>query len=487
MCSFIFFRSPTLIPEERLRDANRFAQPRGPDRTTVTQVRERDSHHVVMLHNLLDISGTAAQQPIELKTSETTLHALFNGEIYNFCDFGAFSSDTQCILPAWLQYGMECGTKLDGEYAIVIYDEARQQLAVLTDTFMTKPVYYGLDPHAGTCGVATCASSLQVLGLTDVTMCRPNSLLVINFSGVTPNVQLTEEVFEFQLAQTSTNFDAWSAAFLNAVERRARHGRHRPVVFLSSGYDSGAICLAMNLLGIGYDTFSIAAGENVDLLEQRIARNKQSSAGQAFMHPGLSSTDVSEIRADIKCSVEPFTYLHEDQPGCVSDLQHDGGALGAFYLANWARKEGRCVNLSGAGADEILSDYGWNGSKFYNHSQFGGHFPEDLNGFFPWKKFYDDTQRSYLFKDEFILGRWGVEGRYPFLDRGVVQAFLSLMPKLKNQQYKAPLEHFLQRHGYPFEKKRKRGFAPALPEQISKRDRTGYLERLLRWFIQRNQ
>ena len=33
------------------------------------------------------------------------------------------------------------------------------------------------------------------------------------------------------------------------------------------------------------------------------------------------------------------------------------------------------------------------------HSDFGGKFPDDLNGFFPWLSFYDGTQVQYLSKE----------------------------------------------------------------------------------------
>jgi hypothetical protein len=86
-------------------------------------------------------------------------------------------------------------------------------------------------------------------------------------------------------------------------------------------------------------------------------------------------------------------------------------------------------------------------------------FPDDLNGFFPWKKFYGDTQRSYLFKEEILFGHFGIESRYPLLDRELVQEFLLLSPELKNAQYKAPLAAFLQKYNYPYEPNRKRGFS----------------------------
>ena len=258
-------------------------------------------------------------------------------------------------------------------------------------------------------------------------------------------------------------------AFLDAVRKRACHGAHKPVVFLSSGYDSGAICLALNLQGIPYDTISIEAGENSAILKERIRINRRASCQRVFRVKGLRSADVEAMQDDIQQHVEPFTYVHEDAPGKVTSLQADGGAMGGNYLAAIARQQGQLANLSGSGADEILSDYGYNGEKFYHHSQFGGLFPDRLDALFPWKKFYGDTQRSYLFKEEFILGRHGVEGRYPFLDHRVVQEFLWLDAKLKNRAYKAPLAHFLAAHQYPFEPMRKRGFSPRAAPSFSTR------------------
>lgn len=460
MCSFIFCRSRTPITNDQLEVANRFSRLRGPDHTKIVRLQEKKDIYITMLHNLLDISGAAAEQPVTLNSDGTEYYALFNGEIYNFKEFGSYKSDTACILPGWLQYGNEFPEKLAGEYAIVIYNRRKQTLNILVDQFLTKPLYFGQCHAQGIWGAATCASSLRSIGIEDVNVCTPNSTLHVDFSTEEPVVQLTRPVFEFNLRQHNHSYDQWIDAFVASVEKRAMHGQHRPVVFLSSGYDSGAICLALNLLGLNYDTFTILAGENQAVIKQRLSRNRRSSRGRAFISQGLSPQCLARLRREICDTVEPFTYVHEDQPGRVGDLQNDGGALGGYFLAEWARRESRYVNLSGCGADEIISDYGWNGNKFYYHSEFGGKFPSDLQQIFPWKKFYDDTQRSYLFKDEYILGRFGIEGRYPFLDRSVVQEFLHLTSEQKNRCYKAPISAFLEKYDYPTEKCVKRGFSP---------------------------
>ena len=116
------------------------------------------------------------------------------------------------------------------------------------------------------------------------------------------------------------------------------------------------------------------------------------------------------------------------------------------------------IYLSGSGADEIFSDYGYNGIKHFRHSTIGGKFPEDLETVFPWKNFFDNTQRAYLMKEEYVSGSHGIEGRYPFLDKEVVQEFLWLKPELKNKFYKSVLHNYMEINDYPFDISQKVGF-----------------------------
>ena len=102
------------------------------------------------------------------------------------------------------------------------------------------------------------------------------------------------------------------------------------------------------------------------------------------------------------------------------------------------------------GADELFSDYGFNGTKIFNHSNFGGLFPDKLESIFPWNSFYGSSMESYLAKEEYIGGSYGLEARYPYLDVNVVQEFLNLTPKLKNLIYKSVIDNYLTKHNFPF-------------------------------------
>ena len=65
---------------------------------------------------------------------------------------------------------------------------------------------------------------------------------------------------------------------------------------------------------------------------------------------------------------------------------------------------------------------------------------------------------SYLAKEEYASGMWGVETRYPFLDKKVVQEFLWLSPELKNKNYKSILHEYFTNNNFPFDAGRKVGF-----------------------------
>ncbi len=193
-------------------------------------------------------------------------------------------------------------------------------------------------------------------------------------------------------------------------------------------------------------------------MRQRLSINEALKIPHHAIEP-LRKAEIGRVKNDIRSSVEPYQYAHKDEGKTNNDLSSDSGAIGAYVVAQRLKSIGVCVNLSGSGADEIYSDYGHNGQKIYPHSEFGGLFPNQLEGFFPWKKFYGDTQRSYLFKEEIIFGHFGIESRYPLLDRELVQEFLALSPELKNLEYKAPIAAFLRQHNYPFEPNKKRGFS----------------------------
>ena len=87
-----------------------------------------------------------------------------------------------------------------------------------------------------------------------------------------------------------------------------------------------------------------------------------------------------------------------------------------------------------------------------------GLFPEDLTTIFPWFNFYTGLMEAFIAKEEYTGSLHGIENRYPFLDKNVVQEFLWLTAELKNNNYKSPLYNYMKIHNYPFKENEKIGF-----------------------------
>lgn len=220
--------------------------------------------------------------------------------------------------------------------------------------------------------------------------------------------------YDFSLQQFKSTFDDWTTAFERSVSKRLSN--RGVFIGLSSGYDSGAIDCALRRLGATYRAFTIGPEEC----------------------PGRESTRMPFERVDLSLV----------EPGTVYDLSKDLATHGLSQICRAANQQGLRVNLSGQGADEIFSGYNV-GRKFSMVQQLS-------------KDFYSGRQERYLSKEEHVAGAYGIETRYPYLDKDVVQEFLWLSPELKNERYKAPLHYYMTKNSYPFIPEKKLGFGRGL-------------------------
>lgn len=79
---------------------------------------------------------------------------VFNGEIYNYIELKSeleelghvflTKSDTEVILAAYHQWGIECQNKFNGMWAFCIIDRAERKLLLSRDRFGEKPLYYSV-------------------------------------------------------------------------------------------------------------------------------------------------------------------------------------------------------------------------------------------------------------------------------------------------------------------------------------------------------
>jgi asparagine synthetase B (glutamine-hydrolysing) len=426
---------------------NKLLRLRGPDNTNVVR-RER----FTLMHNLLSMTGDFRVQPFV----QDDVFCLYNGEIYNYQSFGNYKSDGECLIDLYREHGPAFVRQLDGEFAICLCDFKARRIVISSDVFKTKPIFYSI--AGGEFGCCTFRTPLETVGHKQVTAMPANRTKVFNLD----DLRLLDEfpVYEFNLKQFKTTFDDWDQAFRAAMHKRAAGNREKIFLGLSSGYDSGAICLELLRTGIPFEAYSVVGTESDEVLEQRF-RLIEKSNNSNYRKLRKTGWRHKLNRWHVKNRTDPFQYTIRSSSSDYTQfiqLPYDGASSWLSAVCRQARRKGRRIYLSGMGADEIFSDYGFGGKKMSPQSNFGGLFPEDLTTIFPWNSFYGSSMESYLAKEEYIAGSYGLEARYPFLDKAVVQEFLNLSAALKNSAYKSVLHHYLTAHNFPFEPGAKRGF-----------------------------
>ncbi len=455
MCSFILVISKAPIDKPILEIANKHICTRGPDATTY-KTTYNGPFIISTVHNLLDISGHSILQPLSDSSGNTLL---FNGEIYSPSD--GFLPDTK-LLFEHLRSGnlIEFLKTSTGEYAVAAIDANDNSLTLFTDLIGTKPLFFGkgMDRIA----VASYKSALISLGFNEIKEVPPNTCLKLNISNLNSSIEKKYILHNLSLEQGTSTLNEWSSAFIRSVNERAGHFSSKVFVPLSAGYDSGAICCALNKINVPYITATVGDSENQEIIEKRVEMNFNACCIDHYWLDPLSEKESNNLSLWLKEQLGEVNYDHLDGAEWEKPLMlhEDKGSVGLAVLCSEMSKRGFNTMLTGTGADEIISDYGHDGKKFFEHSEFGGKFPDELEGFFPWRKFYGDTQRSYLRKDEMVSGLFGIEGRYPYLDRIVIQTFLKLSPQDKNSNYKNCIANLLDESNYPYEANVKSGFYP---------------------------
>lgn len=443
MCSFLF---STKYDNQNVDDVNFYLKYRGPDHTNLKFINDN-----IFIHNLLSITGDFKPQPY----SNEDIQLVYNGEIYNYKDFGNYSSDGECLIPLYEKYGEEFTKKLDGEFAICLIDYKNQKAILSSDIFKTKPLFYSLEDK--NFGCASYKTPLEKLGYKNVIKAKPNTTYTIclkNFS-----ILKEHSIYDFDLNQHKQSYEDWVDAFSKAIEKRTKNTEKKIFIGLSSGYDSGLIFSELLKNKTIFHSFSLLGSENEQIVMDRLSLKNENSTCYRLYKDDSTYNFSHQI---IKNRTEPFYYTIHSSSSNYNEyntlLINDNGSNNFATVCRAAKKYDCKICLSGSGADEIISDYGFNGNKIYPHSNFGGLFPQNLKSIFPWASFYGSTLESYIAKEEYVGGSFGIEMRYPFLDKDVVQEFLWLHQDLKNKEYKAPIDFYFNIVKFPYAKLEKRGF-----------------------------
>jgi asparagine synthase (glutamine-hydrolysing) len=324
--------------------------------------------------SIVDLAG--GRQP--LSTADEKLWVTFNGEIFNYVELTEelaargrqfrTRSDTETILHAYAEYGLDGVQSLNGDFAYAIWDRNRRRLVMARDRMGVRPLYYTL--HEGVLVFASEVKSLFLypglraeldpLGLDQCfTFWSPLAPRTA-FKGVhelPPGHQLIAEDgtvkvqpywklrFPSRGERSSANGDETGEQVeaLLADATRIRMRADVPVgAYLSGGFDSSVTTALAKRHNEGLRTFSLEF-ESPELDE---------SAYQRTLVEALR-TEHSSLRCktgDIAASFEQV-IRHTERPV----LRSAPAAL--YLLSRQVRDHGFKVVLTGEGADEVFGGY----------------------------------------------------------------------------------------------------------------------------------
>lgn len=120
--------------------------------------------------SIIDVEG--GHQPISNEDGSVTV--VFNGEIYNYLALRdellarghqfKTRTDTEVIVHAYEQYGLDCVKLFNGIFAFALWDATAQRLFVARDRMGTKPLYYFSSRY----GLAFASEIKAILALPEV-------------------------------------------------------------------------------------------------------------------------------------------------------------------------------------------------------------------------------------------------------------------------------------------------------------------------------
>jgi asparagine synthase (glutamine-hydrolysing) len=320
------------------------------------------------------------------------LHVAYNGEVYNYLELKdeltalghrfVTRSDTEVLLAALQQWGEDGLSRVNGMFAILLFDEERRHLRLYRDRFGVKPLYYlftpgrgiflaGSEPKAVLHGARHLG--VPVAADPDVLACFLADLPTETGEATffTPLKRLPPgEVAELDLsslpneggrlalrrrrwyalrpaAPASSHVQDGDERFLSLLTDaiRVRLRSDVPVgTCLSGGLDSSSIvCLASLRLGVRPHAFSAVYGAGDPADESR-------HIDAVAAHAGVPSHRIDPQDLFSPDALLAFLALHDEPVGGTTVwAQHC-----VFRLA---RQQGMTVMLDGQGADETLTGY----------------------------------------------------------------------------------------------------------------------------------
>ncbi|MFO7398413.1 MAG: asparagine synthase (glutamine-hydrolyzing) [Actinomycetales bacterium] len=437
--------------------------------------------HAVLGHRrlaVIDIEG--GRQPMVAERDGRPIAVLvYSGEVYNYRELRdeltrlghrfRTRSDTEVVLEAYLEWGPDLVTRLNGMYAFAIWDIPRQELLLVRDRMGIKPLYYFPTPDGvlfGSEPKAILANPLaepvlDLDGLRELLAVvktpghgifrgmhevLPGSLVTVGRTGVR-----THRYWRLEAREHRDDLDTTVRTVRELLEDIIARQLIADVplcTLLSGGLDSSAVtALAARLSGERGKVRSFAV-DFVGYAEHFRPDAMRDTPDAPFVHEvvrhaGTCHTDIVLSSAELMDPRARAAVLRaRDLPVGTGDLDT------SLYLLFAAIRRHSTVALSGESADEVFGGYRW----FHDPRAVGAEtFPwlalPELRRQWDWGAFLDDgllraldiaayqrdEYRTALAEVPVLPGERGVQRRMRELSHLHLTRFLQLLLDRKDR------------------------------------------------------
>ena len=371
-------------------------------------------------HRRLKIIDLSANGNQPMTNEDKSVWVVFNGEIYNFLDLRPqlekrghkfqSRSDTEVIVHGYEEWGEELFAKLNGMFAIGIWDARKGQLILARDRFGKKPLFFierkndvvqfaseikalwrnhrsrfTLNPQAVDCYLHHLSPTQEHCIFKEVTKIRPAHYRVFTCDG--------SKEFRYWKPWFRNKENYSEAAAIDAIDFQLRGAIQRRMIsdvplgaFLSGGIDSSLIVALMSQLSNKpVKTFSIGFEES-DFSElpysQAVAKRYYTDHQEIILKP-----DVWNILPSLVWEYgEPFA---------------DSSAIPTYYVSK-AAKQFVTVALTGDGGDEMFGGYDIAKASYYAH-QLGRIMPNRSRAWLEKKLCNGSSDKNFLQKLRTLL------------------------------------------------------------------------------------
>ncbi|HET6854286.1 MAG TPA: asparagine synthase (glutamine-hydrolyzing) [Pyrinomonadaceae bacterium] len=354
------------VSAEVVQRMNAAQKHRGPDDRGVFR-----AGNVILGNTRLAVIDTSPAGHQPMHDPETGNCITYNGETYNFKEVrrelgGEWLSntDTEVVLRAYRQWGVDAFQRMRGMFALAIWDNAKHELVLARDPLGIKPLYYyvandylvfaselrallasGLVPRklspAGIDSYLANGSIESPLTIVDgVKQLLPGHCLQVTAN---ENIEITEiQSAHSHVVRVKDRAEA-VARLRSELEESIRQHLVSDVplgVFLSGGMDSSALVALMSRLQHRPKTFSVVFDEPA-FSEAPFSR----AVAERFQ------TDHSEVHLS-------ENRLLEILPGAIAAIdQPTMDGINTYVVSQVVKHAGITVALSGLGGDELFAGY----------------------------------------------------------------------------------------------------------------------------------